>query len=375
MVGKPGKRGWGHIRKLPSGRYQASYVGDDLLRHKAPRTFTSKMDAEAWLAKERRKLELDEWEPPARRQRGEGLTFEKYADQWVTHRKLRPRTESGYRSLLRLHINPDLGDRPLPTITVDVVRSWYTGLGVDRPTRNAHAYQLLHAIMATAVEDGLIQVNPVSIRGAMHAERRREPMILRVDSKRDEVAALAEAMPAHLSASVLLAAWCGLRWGETSELRRKDVDLDSGTLLVARGVTYRDKKFTVQGTKGGHARRVVIPPHIQPAVAAHLAEHVAKAPTALLFPGPDGGWLHDQAYRKHFARAAKAIGRPGLHVHDLRHFGGTVAARVGGTTAEVMARLGHSTVDAAMRYQASAAERDAEIAAAMSAIVGRGSRT
>jgi integrase len=30
-------------------------------------------------------------------------------------------------------------------------------------------------------------------------------------------------MPTRLHASVVLAAWCGLRWGETAELRRKDV--------------------------------------------------------------------------------------------------------------------------------------------------------
>ncbi|MDH3026839.1 site-specific integrase [Gordonia alkanivorans] len=361
MAGKPGRRGWGYIRKLPSGRFQASYIGDDLRRHKAPRTFTAKMDAEAWLAMERRKLEIGTWEAPTRPV--PVLDLATYAERWVSERKLRPRTATGYRALLRLHINPTLGDKTVATITPEMVRRWYIGLGTDHPTRNTHAYQLLHAVMATAVTDDLIPANPVHIRGAMHAERKRQPVILTPN----EVGLLAEEMPAELAASVLLAAWCGLRWGETSELRRKDLDLDGAVLTVARGVTYRDKTFRVQGTKSGVVRRVVMPPHIVERVRDHLANHVGADPDSLLFPAP-GTETHlvDVLYRKSFTKAASAIGRAGLHVHDLRHFAGTQAARVGGTTAEVMARLGHSTVGAAMKYQASDLKRDRQIAAALS---------
>jgi len=35
MAGKKGRRGWGWIRRLPSKRYQASYIGPDLVRHLA----------------------------------------------------------------------------------------------------------------------------------------------------------------------------------------------------------------------------------------------------------------------------------------------------------------------------------------------------
>ena len=49
MAGKSGHRSWGWLRKLPSGRWQASYLGDDGRRHTAPRTFTAKIDAEGWL--------------------------------------------------------------------------------------------------------------------------------------------------------------------------------------------------------------------------------------------------------------------------------------------------------------------------------------
>jgi hypothetical protein len=70
MSGRKGRRGFGRIRKLPSGRWQASYVAPDLRRTNAPITFTTKADAEGWLGLERQKILLGEFgrhEPPAAR--------------------------------------------------------------------------------------------------------------------------------------------------------------------------------------------------------------------------------------------------------------------------------------------------------------------
>ena len=66
---------------------------------------------------------------------------------------------------------------------------------------------------------------------------------------------LAAKMPAPLRASVVLAAWCGLRWGETSELQRGDVSADCSTLRVRRAVTYRGGKFTPGRPRRGRCAR------------------------------------------------------------------------------------------------------------------------
>ena len=115
MVGKKGRRGWGRIRRLPSsGRYQANYVGPDRVRHNAFTTFETKMDAEAWLAAERRSIDRDEWQPPALRvaeKKAKAVSVAEYADTWIEQRNVKPRTRSGYHDLLRLHIDPMLGKR------------------------------------------------------------------------------------------------------------------------------------------------------------------------------------------------------------------------------------------------------------------------
>jgi len=53
-------------------------------------------------------------------------------------------------------------------------------------------------------------------------------------------------------------------------------------------------------------------------------------------------------------------------MHDLRHTGNTWAAASGASTRELMARMGHATPDAALRYQHATADRDAVIARALS---------
>jgi integrase len=60
------------------------------------------------------------------------------------------------------------------------------------------------------------------------------------------------------------------------------------------------------------------------------------------------------------------VGRPDLHLHDLRHTGNTLAAATGASTKELMARMGHANPRAALIYQHATRDRDAAIAAALS---------
>jgi integrase len=356
----PKRRGFGRLRQLPSGRWQAAYVGPDGNLHKAPRTYAHDYDAEGWLAGERRKIDLGTWGAV---ERSDGVTLRTYADKWIEQRQLRPRTEQLYRSMLKRLILPDLGDVQIVKLTPAKVREWHSGLGTDTPTRNAHAYALLHAICATAVADEVLDANPCRIRAAMQTKRRRDVEVLTPA----QVDKLAAKMPPELRASVILAAWCGLRWGETSELRRKDIPADCSVLRIRRAVTYRAGKFYVGEPKtAAGIRDVAVPPHIRPVLKSHLKIHVGKDGESLLFPGDAGGHLRADLYRTSWEKAREAIKKPTLRVHDLRHVGAVLAAQSGATTAELMHRLGHTTPAMALRYQHVAEGRDAEIAERLS---------
>lgn len=360
------RRGWGSIRKLPSGRYQASYIGTDGTRYNGPRTFHTRDAATAWLSEERRRIDLDAWIPPTEERAAATtpkLTFGRYAEQWIEHRDLKPRTRDLYRDLLKKRVTPTLGDRELAKITPAIIRNWWAGLDDTTPTRSAQAYRLVRAIFGTAVDDELLDANPCRIRGAGQVKRAR-PVVLLTPRELD---ALAARMPRHLSFSVLLAAWCALRFGEFTELRRFDISADRSTVHVRRAVVHRAGTFEVQTTKSaaGH-RDIAIPPHLKPELEAHLEAFVGPDPDALLFTSPSGGHLHATTFRVAYSRAAAGIGREGLRVHDLRHIGAVLAAQAGATTAELMGRLGHSSPRTAMIYQHVAAGRDTEIAARLS---------
>jgi integrase len=357
------RRGFGRIRQERSGRYSAAYIGPDGKLHHAPRTYAQESDAEGWLAGERRKIDLGTWGAV---ERSDGITLRAYADRWIEQRQLRPRTRVHYRSMLDRLILPDLGDTKIVRLTPAKIRAWHAELGNDHATRNAHAYALLHAICATAVQDEVLDANPCRIRAAMQTKRKRDVDVLTPA----EVDKLAAKMPANLRASVVLAAWCGLRWGETSELRRKDISADCATLHVRRAVTYRGGKFYVGEPKtAAGVRDVAVPPHIRPMLKAHLKNHVGRAADSLLFADDDGTHLRADRYRTHWEKARAAIGKPTLRVHDLRHVGAVLAAQSGATTAELMHRLGHTTPQMALRYQHVAEGRDAEIAERLSKLV------
>lgn len=377
MAGKAGRRGWGFIRRLPSGRFQASYIGPDLIRHRAPRTYTAKQDAERWLADERWAVEREQWTPPAQREaekRARGITLAEYGPAWIEGRTkggrpLKPRTLSHYRHLFNEHIKDSLGRLALKDVTAQAVRDWHGRTLASKPTMRAHCYGLLHSMLASAVADELIPVNPATITGASKASRKREPVILDVA----EVAALAEAIrPERLKAWVLVAAWLGPRWGESTELRRRDVNKDCSEITIARAVTHRDKACVIDTPKSGEGRKVVVPPHVRPVLKHHLKAYVDDDPDALLFPPARGGChLRDKVFREsYFDPALTKIGRDGKDkprptIHDLRHFAGTQTARVGNLK-ETMGRLGHKTVDASLIYQSIASGRDAEVAEGLS---------
>jgi integrase len=384
MPGKKGHRGWGWLRQ--SGRqrikrWHASYVGPDKARHKADHTFGTKMDGEAWLASERRLIDLKVWTPPAQRaaeKQAQGITLTDYVPTWIEQRTvggqpLKPRTKSHYTALFDEHIKPTpLAKIPLCNITTEAVRGWHATTLVDKPTYRSHAYGLLHGVLATAVTDGHLAANPAQIRGAGSATSKKRAVILDVT----EVGQLADAIDERYRALVLISAWCGLRWGEVTELKRKDFSTDCALIAVERGVVHRDGKCIVDTPKSKKGRKVVTPPHIRPAIKHHLATYVAKDAEALAFQPDRSCHLSDKTFRRYFKSALTTIGRDGKKrprpaIHDLRHFAGTQTARVGNLV-ETMSRLGHSTVKASLVYQGIVNGRDAEIAEALSALAKDG---
>ncbi|BBZ04894.1 putative prophage phiRv2 integrase [Mycolicibacterium chitae] len=371
------RRSFGRIRQRSSGRWQAAYTAPDGKTYSAPSTFAAKVDAEAWLTDRRRDIDRELWSPPAdteqrkkaaTRKKAAALKFEDYAAKWVNTRMVRgqplkPRTKDHYTKLLSQHINPTFGAKPVASITRESVERWYRKLDPDTPTVRAHAYSLLKSILGTAItDDKLLDANPCQIRGAGSTERRIKPRPL----DHNELAALVAAMPEDLRAMTLLASWGALRFGELVALRRCDITGD--VVMVRRGAVRLKGEWIEADPKSSAGRRdVVLPSNILPALQHHLDTFVDPDKDALLFPARGGGYLQPSTLYRHFYKARAAAKRPDLRWHDLRHSGAVLAAQTGATLAELMARLGHSTPQAALRYQHQAQGRDRIIAQRMAA--------
>lgn len=345
---------------MPSNRFQASYLSPAGKRVTAPSTFATRQDADGWLSNQRAELDLGKWRDP---KSGREM-FGPYAERWLAERDLKPRTRTDYGRILDRYLIPAFGTMPLVGITPGMVKTWHAGLDKATPTMRAHTYGLLRTITRAAVADDIITASPCRVRGGGQVKRAAKIKPATIP----ELEVIAETMPDRLELIVLLAAWCGLRYGELVELRRRDVDLLRGKVIVERGVTRVPGEWVVGDPKSTAGKREVsVPPHLLPVIGEHLDRHTGRGAGALLFTGTRGGYLSPASLYEHYYPAREAAGRPDLRFHDLRHTGATLAAATGATIADLMARLGHSQQGAAMRYQHAVGEdRDAAVAAMLS---------
>jgi integrase len=360
--GRKRARSFGTARRLPSGRWRVRYYDQAGVRHTAPRTFLSKVDANRYLAQVEADLLRGAWTDP----RLARITFGGWVERWwPTTADLRPGTRTFYDYLLRRLLLPAFGETPLGRIDTMTVRSWLADLhevGEVTPTTIAKAYRLLRRILNVAVEAGYLPRNPAAIKGA-GLERAAEMRHVSIP----QLHALAEAVPDRYRALVLVAGYGGLRWGELVGLRRRRVDLAGARIYVVEQVAEVAGKFIVSPPKTAAGQRVVVLPAVAvTALAEHLEEYAAAEPEGLVFRSGRGTYLQ----RSNFSRlvwrpAVQQLGLDGLRFHDLRHTAATLAAAAGATTKELMERMGHTSSAVALRYQHVMTDRQAAIAAAL----------
>ncbi len=327
----------------------------------------TKRDAERWLSVVETELLRGEWRDPDR-QREPLASFGK---RWIEERPgLRARTFDLYRWQFGKHIEPWLGRVAIGDLDPARIRRWRADLlaaGVS-PSSVAKAYRLLRAILMTAVDDDTIARNPCRIRGAQNEPSPERPVL-----SAQQVLQLAGRVPARFSAMVLVAAFASVRWGEAAALRRRDVDLNAGSVYVRRSFSERSTGELIIGPPKSRAgvRVVALPRPIVVALAEHLATWTGDDPDALVFTGDKGGPLRRSNFNKQarWKDAVAAIAVPGLHFHDLRHTGNHLAAQTGASLRDLMLRMGHDSMRAALIYQHASDTGDRRIADALDAVI------
>ncbi|WP_454228173.1 tyrosine-type recombinase/integrase [Propioniciclava flava] len=313
-------------------------------------------------------------------------TFDEFAREWIENRlvkgrPLKDRTREHYLDIHERWFKP-LHERTLTSIThTDIERCVYRALP-DAPTMRSHAYSLLKSIFRTAAPVAWSRNPPSPLRAPPPAPGpRTSPCSPSPRYKRSPTRCL----PRH-RLLVLLAAWCGLRFGELTALRRRDIDLNEGTITVEQAaVTVASQRIITTPKSAAGRRTIYLPTHLTEDARHHLAAFTTTDAEALVFPGNDDQPLTPgQVYGtcppdrqedpeadtpgNGFYRARHQIGRPDFRFHDLRHFAATMAAISGATTKELMQFARHSDIHVAMRYQEAVNDRKKDLAKRMAAL-------
>lgn len=142
---------------------------------------------------------------------------------------------SEYARQIRKHLLPFFGPMKMQDITPEQVRQWVTALqaqGVRPRTIQYCKVSILNAIFTTASADEVVTIHPS--RGVKTPPVPKKPRRIITAAEFD---LLYQALP-YTDARLLVETdiESGLRWGELTELRVRDLDLATRILTVSRAV-------------------------------------------------------------------------------------------------------------------------------------------
>lgn len=370
-----GRSTFGSVRRLPSGRWQASYWHEGR-RYTAPATFEKKGAREAtdpatavgWLAKQQAAIGGGQWVDPGA---GE-VPLSQVVKHWqaATPNK-RPSSRARDTSIITEHIEPALGDRPIRRITKAdmqrVVNKWTV---THSPSSVARMFATLRAVMTWACDSELIVRNPC--RGI------RLPQVGAVERPDLDPRDL-EHLALELGGDATFM-WCavclGLRWGEVAGLTVGSLDLLNGTVTISHQLDRAGELAPPKSEAG--KRTMAAPSWLRDDLAALLADRGLSAAdnSALVFANADDSPLHYSNWRtRTWVPACQRAGLDGLHFHDLKALSASALVAKGVDVKTAQHRLGHSSPGVTLRtYARATREADRSAADALGAYF-RPSRT
>ena len=360
-------------RQLPKGIYRSGTGFLARISHdgqQSARKFSTVTEAQLWLAEKNVEIEQGCFEPSqsVSKTAKSQIGFVEYAEMSIARRNLSPKSLHEYETLMRLHLLPVFGKLRMRQVTRDQVTRWYDSFDKNRKRTREHSYALLSTIFKHALEDDVVSSSPCVVRNGGRVSSTFSPQIPDVSTMNDLIDAMGT--PKY-RVMCEVAAWCGLRMGELFALRVKHICAETGDhshILVQESMTWVKGVPEFKGPKSRAGfRKVPIPPHIRKGLCEYL-DGLGGDPEQLLFAssGDETKPMRPATLYKVFYPARKKVGMPKLRWHDLRHFAATQIAVVGATTRELMTVIGHSTPNAAMRYQHATSGRLELIAERMS---------
>lgn len=274
------------------------------------------------------------WVDPETKQ----LTLGKFIEEFRENKNdLSGKTWAGYNSLIRKHFGPLL-DKPLVNFTGKAIRAWVKTMekeGVGAVARR-QAYRLLHNILAVAVSEDKLDVNPAT--GIRFSNKRTKKI---VPLEASQVRTIADHAGKH-SDMIWFTGLCGLRWGEVTALQVRHVNLMRGKLTVEVAWSTDENGRRILGpTKTDVPRTFKLPKDVLPLIEKRI---IGKNPNDLVFEGRGGQPIGYSDFRKTYWKpAVVAAGLPKVTFHELRHTCASQLIRIGAPILVVSEIMGHAS--------------------------------
>lgn len=330
-------------------------------RQTMKRGFETKRAAERFAANVEVSKDRGEYIDPSKSR----ATIGELGPKWLARQThLKP---SSYRPLeiaWRIHVEPMWAEHRINAIDNDEVQDWVSDLSKKRgPTTVIRAFGILSAILEESVRNRRLFKNPC---GDINLPRKISKAHTYLGHA--QVHALARESRSFQGV-VLVLAYCGIRWGELTGLRVRDVNLSRRRLSIEQNAVEVGVEIIV-GTPKNHERRWVPYPELLDGYLKTACKD--KLPDALVFSSPDGTFMRRTRANENsggwFAGAIRRSGVPNLTPHDLRHTAASLAVQSGANVKAVQRMLGHKSAAMTLDIYADLFEDDLEaVAEAMNA--------
>ncbi len=155
---------------------------------------------------------------------------------------------------------------------------------------------------------------------------------------------------------ILTMAFTGLRFGEVTALRVRDVNILHSRIHVTRAIQDVGGHLIIGSPKSGKPRQIPLPETIKTRLQERLAS--IGEPDALVFTAQKGGVIRQKAWRRAFNQAVEDSGLERLTPHDLRNTYAALSIHAGVGPKALQEAMGHSDIRLTMDLYAGLFDED-----------------
>jgi integrase len=271
------------------------------------------------------------------------ILFRDAAGIWLDQHLGADSSTATYRSVLRAHIDPAIGGKPISAIRREDIKALIAAMhrkGLSA-SRIGCAHLVISAVLAEAVRDKKLAESPctgIQLPGVVTAA----DFILPANA---QVEAVAAGLPPDWAATVWLMHGCGLRIGEALAVSLRCRINRGETLRVKEQVNPVAQLRPLKFRREGEFRDIPLPEYVSEAIDKQVAEH-GTTPDGYLFQGRKYKLVVRRSYQEDFQRAAAGAGLPPEFIpHSLRHLYASTALAEGIPITEVSRWLGHKSIE------------------------------